>query len=541
MIAGPIPWKGLSTSDIPATLPPGMSTTLTDFNVIRGTLNTRRNIRHVYDWGSGNFSDVFYWEDPANYPGLSQAAILVMPYHSFSANKIYTAPWDEGFTLVPTDATGTASVFYTGFSGTSDSLNGVFVLAGYTTSPVCITAYNGTFAALGGSPPQSKFNKTVNNFMFLSGNTTNQSRVYWSNVIDPTTWGAANYVDFRKSDGDIVSAIWSLNNDLLIFKRRSLGKLSTTPPSTAVSVTLGPLTTISENIGCMGFRAVDSLPDGTVVFLGADLNLYQFDGVVIKNLSKQPYPGPDAGLVIGPSFDILNSKPIVKYYPPLKAILVVVIASSTSQSTYMYFLDDNAWSQYSGQTISGLCMAGPTRPNAFGTYNASPTHRIMYTSNYPQTGGSHGCVNVFDGGNGGTVGPTDDTETAIFAVAETTFSPNPDQYEFVPRSLVFTVSNLILQLKVKFGWDGVMNSYYSFDGSSNVTPGGYRRIVVPIPLPMSTGSAGSGGPLPLQVPWILTIRIEASGDDQYQYNNRANISPLYLSDEILSGSTSRIA
>src|SRR3982751_714749 len=349
MIAGPIPWKGLTTADMPSRVPPGMCSTLTDFNVIRGTLCTRRSIAPLYDGGTGVAVNVHYWEDPVNYPANSAAAILIIPYTSFASLKVYTAPWDERFSLVLTDATGAAAIV--GQGGTSDSLNGVFVLCGYSVNPICLTVYNGTFAALGGSPPQSFFNKTVNNFMFLSGNNTNLSRIYWSNVVDPATWGAANYVDFRKSDGDVVSALWSLNNDLLIFKRNSLGKLSTTPPSTAVSVTLGPLITISERIGCAGPRAVDTLPDGTIVFLGADLCLYQFDGVVIKNLSKQPYPGPDAGLLIT-SLGVYSPgnasyAPIVKYYPPLKAIMVV--SGGVTRQTYMYFMDDNAWSQYSSQ------------------------------------------------------------------------------------------------------------------------------------------------------------------------------------------------
>jgi hypothetical protein len=49
-----------------------------------------------------------------------------------------------------------------------------------------ITAATG--ATLGGSPPTCQFAAVVRDFVFLAGNSSNQNRVYWSEIDDPEGW-----------------------------------------------------------------------------------------------------------------------------------------------------------------------------------------------------------------------------------------------------------------------------------------------------------------------------------------------------------------
>lgn len=228
------------------------------------------------------------WYDPAN----SYVAVIVV-----SATKIYTAQWTaDGNQLTWTDRTGAASITSTNFK-TFASLNNLLIVAGGSASGdvlLKMSTTTGNAANLAGTPPKGDCVQVVNNYLFV-GRQMNaagtKSRVNWSAASDPETWGASDFVDFRFNDGDEVTALSAIGTDLIIFKNHSIGKLSTTGISVSGTYTLGPLVTISENIGTLSALSVDRLPDGTLVFLGGDGMLYRCDGNQVVKLNDGPTPG----------------------------------------------------------------------------------------------------------------------------------------------------------------------------------------------------------------------------------------------------------
>lgn len=169
-------------------------------------------------------------------------------------------------------------------------LNNILVIGGSDQVPVKWTG-TGNVAVLGGSPPaNSTCGTMVNNYLFLSGNTSFPWRVYWSAVLDPETWPAANYVDVRKDDNNPVVALFPFGEDLLIFKRNCIARFYTNQ----LSSSLGPLVVINENLGSMGNGSytgfINRLPDGRIVFMGNDQHIYIYDGNTFMDITNPPYP-----------------------------------------------------------------------------------------------------------------------------------------------------------------------------------------------------------------------------------------------------------
>ena len=305
-----------------------------------GPLNSGAVVTGLCDWQS-----------------VAQARYLV----TVCGNAIYSSTsLSSTFSSITGGATITA-----GHLHTFASLNNVLGICGFTDTPLQWGG-SGNVASLAGSPPVTSLCTTANNFMFLSGNTTHPSRVYWSNVGDPGTWTSTNYVDFRLSDGDIVQAIAPMGLNLIIFKRRSTGIFYTQTNTTSGVATLGPLTQINTDIGCAGPLAWDALPDGTLVVLGWDNHLYIFNGSNFKDISDQAWPGSN----VQPIFDTINpaltGNSIVKYYPTLKQIWVSMAtgASTTNNILTVYDWLYNTWQCVIPDRPTNVMTTGATSNNA---------------------------------------------------------------------------------------------------------------------------------------------------------------------------------
>jgi hypothetical protein len=185
-----------------------------------------------------------------------------------------------------TDISGALSMI-TDRKGNTFSLNNIFVITNLKTTSLTPVKWPGTgnVADLGGSPPAGYCGCVASNYAFLGNDMgSNGSRLRWSAVGDPESWPAANYVDFRKDDGDQILAVFPMDDNLLIFKNRSCGKLY------LGGTTFGPLTTISETVGIADINGVDRLPDGRIIFIGGDSNAYIYNGSYLENISRRTFP-----------------------------------------------------------------------------------------------------------------------------------------------------------------------------------------------------------------------------------------------------------
>lgn len=365
---------------------------------------------------------------------------------------------DLGATL--TDITGAVTIT-TGANNQSTfaSLNNIVVRCGGTTPDAPIKwSGTGNAAALGGSPPSGSICTTANNFMFISGVAALPSRIYWSNVIDPSTWGASNYVDLRASDGDKVTALVEMNQNLVIFKRRTMGVLWTNTISVSGAVTLGPLNQVPSAIGVPGPLCVDKLPDGRLIFLGTNAHVYVWDGAMQEDISDPPPPQSN----IQPTLDALVpsrlGNAVVRVYPTRSQVWFSVStgSSTTNNQILVYDYQLAIWlppvtTRYANVIVASI----DTR--------ATPSHPVvLITGNY---GG-----NIYEHDTG-LLNP-EDTGTNIDGYATTSIVLGPDKIDFVPKSIrVAYEAQTNGQLQFNYNFDDYTGMNISTLLSQNQTGG----------------------------------------------------------------------
>src|SRR5258708_8705385 len=524
-IIGPIQYGGLYTKNASISSPPAVGvwadiptrqmSTCQDFNKNYSSFLARpatAQFSTTLNGANQVVNGLAWYSDANNYSQGIQ--IYAMCNGGLFQNAMVT---NASTPLTFTARTGAISMQGTlGNPYTFDILNNILVGCGGSGSgktPFKITAYNVNAVAFTGSPLGDCV-KVVNNFLFI-GRQLNAASTYssvsWSNVGDPTTWTAANYVDFRVNDGDRVQALGSIGQDLYIFKRNSIGRLSTTTQIISGAVTLGPLQTISIGTGTLGPWALDNMPDGRIVFLASDGRLKLFDGTSFTDLSDMPYPGPN----IQASFDEIAGGPnfsaiCVRVFPDHHQIIVCFTGYSTGYRCYVYDWFEEFWSQWTGITPTILL-------------------NVPRLENSNVDNGAFGMASVFYEGNSiGTVvqlnktislyGPGNDAGTNINPSCTVNIMLGGDLSNFTPRSIIipFTNSNSsAAQCLITTVWDGTLS------GGTTYTLGAspaFSNIIVPIPF------ASSGTTVR---PRTLQMKITGT-------NWGPILHPFYLSDEVLA-------
>lgn len=360
---------------------------------------------------------------------------------AIAGNKIYNS---ATLSTTFTDITGAATLT----AGQNNqhsfaSLNNIVAICGGTTpdTPLQWTGA-GNVAALAGTPPVGNLVCTANNFMFISGIAATPSKVYWSNPSDPGTWGAASNVDFRASDGDSVTCIIELNQNLVIFKRRSIGLLFTQTNTVSGTVTLAPLTEVIVGIGCPGSQCADNLPDGSIVFLGTNGHVYILQGGTgIVDISD-----PKTGSNIQPTLDGMNAARIpyavVKAYPTRNQVWISMSSSAatTNDTILVYDYQVKVWvSRFTGINANVMEATIDAR--------STPSHPIIMV-----TGDYGGFTYEQD------TGSTDASATGgnIDGYGTISIQHGVDATDFQPRCVVIPFeAQTTGQLQVGYGFNGL--------------------------------------------------------------------------------------
>lgn len=358
-----------------------------------------------------------------------------------AGTKIYNS---ASLSTTFTDITGAVTIT-TGQNNqhTFASLNNIVACCGGTTpdTPIQWTG-TGNASALAGTPPVGNLVCVANNFMFISGIAATPSRVYWSNVADPGTWGASNFIDFRMSDGDSITAILELNQNLLIFKRRSIGLLFTQSNTVSGSVTLAPLTEVIVGIGCPGGQCVDNLPDGSVVMLGTNAHIYLIQG----GTSVLDISDPKEGSNIQPTLDGMDASrlkyAVVKVYPTRNQVWISLSSSgaTTNDTILVYDYQLSVWvSKFTN--INANVMEGTIDSRT------TPQHPILMV-----TGDYGGFVYEQDRGTSDASG----VAGAIDGFGTICIRYGVDQTDFVPRSLAIAYeAQSSGNLQIGYGFNGL--------------------------------------------------------------------------------------
>lgn len=513
-----IPSQGMSTTynnlNIPQTQALGIQDCIVNFNSVVG----RGNIAAANSalTSSPTIIGMGHYIDPAQIASSNTPLVVATTGTGSAAKKVYTGILAANGTISFTDRTGAVSLSNAVTEPWQfDSLNGILIgvgNSGNSDPPIQLTTFNGNIAALAGSPPFASCVKVVNNFCFLGRNlsaTSTYSRVYWSAIADPQTWPAANFIDVRINDGHPIVALAAVGQDLIIFKRTSTSRLSTTTTSVAGAVTLAPLTTISDKIGCYGPGCAKNLPDGRVVFLDQNAHLQIFDGSVFMDVSQQSYPGPNVTQTNGVVAGVSQGCPFLSQFSvevdPFNHYVFILTGTGSVKNNYTYDYLQNAWTE--NNFVGGGSTLFSTHCVVEGFAN------IPNFGSYMLMGDNAGVVWLFHGINdSGVAGPNNTSGTNVSS-SFTMSIPLPEG--FVPRTIMIPAT-------LQSG--GSLTVSVTFNGAASQSPAIIATSNAAMWNLVDLRSSTSNIPRPMSIQ--ITIAVTAG--------KTSTIYPFYMSDEIFS-------
>lgn len=90
-----------------------------------------------------------------------------------------------------------------------------------------VVDYDGTTVTKNRSSiPLGKYGFWFHNYLFVAGVSGNPNRLYWSDLGTPTTFTNTNFIDINANDGDFITGINTLNDELIIFKNNSIWSIT---------------------------------------------------------------------------------------------------------------------------------------------------------------------------------------------------------------------------------------------------------------------------------------------------------------------------
>ena len=131
----------------------------------------------------------------------------------------------------------------------------------------------------------AKFVKTFQNYLFygnvvISG-TYYPTRIYWSSLVDPTTWDSADWIEVSKDDGQPITGLFALSNQAVIFKSRSIYNVFYTGDSTIPF----QMHKSASPVGCTVFSSIQFVDNGLVFF--SNDGFYFYDGTTSTKISDR--------------------------------------------------------------------------------------------------------------------------------------------------------------------------------------------------------------------------------------------------------------
>lgn len=167
-------------------------------------------------------------------------------------------------------------------------------LFGFNGAEVVDVAVDGTTVTRNrAGVPKGLFGVWFHNYLFVGGVSATPNRIYWSNLGDPLTFDAGNFVDINANDGDVLTALNVLNDQLVIFKNYSIWSIDGWSGSTF------NVTTIAGQNTQMRAQGAGTPSHQSVVSVGRDLLYMSFLGNLphIRSLNQTSFAKSiDAGI-----------------------------------------------------------------------------------------------------------------------------------------------------------------------------------------------------------------------------------------------------
>lgn len=142
--------------------------------------------------------------------------------------------------------------------------------------------------------PLGQFSFWFHNYLFVGGVSGAPNRLYWSNLGDPTTFTGSDYVDINANDGDALTGLNVLNDELIVFKKNSVWSISGWSGTTFAVTTAAGQNTTNKALG------IGAVSHQSIVPTGRDLYYMSFLGSTpyLRSLNQTVFAKTvDAGIV----------------------------------------------------------------------------------------------------------------------------------------------------------------------------------------------------------------------------------------------------
>lgn len=230
--------------------------------------------------------------------------------------------------------------------------------------------------------------------LFIAGDSANPSRLYYSvggtAIDDFSTGNGGGWIDIAKNDGDEITAIYFYQNNIIIFKHKSIWKFSFT------SAGLPSLELITNEVGCESYRTVKIVNNSLWFLAKKDGRAAVYSlGNVQNYFNALRTTEQSLKISSGSHLDSANvtylENACAVYFRNLYILCIAQGGSTTNNRCYVFDARFNAW----------LGWWDNINANAFFTYtDSSGSEELYYCSD---TTGY--IVKMFTG--------TDDNGTAI--------------------------------------------------------------------------------------------------------------------------------
>lgn len=147
--------------------------------------------------------------------------------------------------------------------------------------------YDGTtLSDIGGSPPAGKYVVFRKDRLYVAGVSGAPNRLYFCETGDATTWNTgSNYIDVRSNDGDKITGILPIGDNLVVYKNNSIWLLTGTSASDFF------LTEVVAGKGCMAPKSL--VADKSIHYFLHRVGVYAFNGSEAVKISGKIDPEID--------------------------------------------------------------------------------------------------------------------------------------------------------------------------------------------------------------------------------------------------------
>jgi len=259
-----------------------------------GGLNNNTDSTDIEDNQAQNLLNVIFTKDLAKrggYTEVNSTAITgstgiygLFPYYYNSGNSrklLYISHTVCGEINIATGATTNITTGLTSNLRTrSVTFKDLFIFVNGSDSPQKIDEDTGS--ELGGSPPVTNYIALHKNYLFLSGNSTYPSRVYYSELDDPETWGANDFFDVNPDDGDKIIGLAVTLDSLVIFKEYNIYILYGDTPTYTEGLTLWRVKKASVSTGSASQGSISNW-NRNLIYLSRNEGVQLFGGGVTSD------------------------------------------------------------------------------------------------------------------------------------------------------------------------------------------------------------------------------------------------------------------